>query len=411
MLSLHTSPLAPLGRTRDAGGMNVYVRQLSRELSRAGIQVDVFTRWVNSGDPPIEPLGEHARLIRIQAGPLTSLPTSALLPHTTEFAARVKNFARRTGRAYDLVHSHYWLSGVAGLTLAAAWDVPHVTMFHTLELLKSERLGGPSPLTPEGARRAEYEALIARSADAVTAATAHERDRLRRLYDLQASRVRVLPCGVDLRTFTPAGPAERAAARAGLGLGLAPVLLSVGRLDPIKGTDLLLESLARMRATATLVLVGGDPSGDPELERLRARAADLGLADRIRLPGAAPQEDLPRYYHAADALVVASRYESFGLVAVEALACGTPVVAANVGGLPSIVRDGENGVLVPARTSDAFAAALDTLLADMPLLERLRAAARPSVERFDWRRIGGRIRRLYQELTDEPTPMRACSCF
>jgi D-inositol-3-phosphate glycosyltransferase len=411
MISLHTSPLAPLGRTRDAGGMNVYVRQLSRELSRGGVQVDVFTRWVDPADPPIEPLGERARLIRIQAGPLTPLPTSALLPHSAEFADRIRHFARRTGGGYDLVHSHYWLSGVAGQTLADSWDVPHVTMFHTLELLKSERLGGPSPLTPEGARRAEYEALIARSADVVTAATAHERDRLRRLYDLPASRVRVLPCGVDLRTFAPAGAAKRAAARAGLDLGREPVLLSVGRLDPIKGVDLVLASLAQMRTPATLVLVGGDPSGDPELERLRTRAEELGVADRLRLPGAAPQDDLPRYYHAADALVVASRYESFGLVAVEALACGTPVVAANVGGLPSIVRDGENGVLVAPRTAEAFAAALDALLADMPRLERLRAAARPSVERFDWRRLGAQIRQLYQELADEPRPMRACSCF
>jgi D-inositol-3-phosphate glycosyltransferase len=189
------------------------------------------------------------------------------------------------------------------------------------------------------------------------------------------------------------------------------VLLAVGRLDPIKGVDLLLESVARMRTPATLVLVGGDPDGDPELDRLRARSGELGLAGRVRLPGAVAHERLADYYRAADALVIASRYESFGLVAVEALACGTPVVAAKVGGVPSVVRDGENGLLVPWRCPAAFAEQLDALLADGPRLRRLRARARPSVEGFDWRRIGDRVRALYRDLTVEDRCALACSCL
>jgi D-inositol-3-phosphate glycosyltransferase len=411
MLSLHTSPLARLGRTRDAGGMNVYVRELSRELGRDGIVVDVFTRWTDPSDPPIEPLGERARLIRVQAGPVAPLPTSELLPYVDEFVWRVKRCAVRTNHPYDLVHSHYWLSGVAGLRLARAWNVPHVTMFHTIERLKGERVGVPVDVTPAGARRAEHEGLIAALADCVTVATAHEREQLQRLYGLPDARVQIIPCGVDLRVFTPGTPAQRRAARASLGFGAAPVLLAVGRLDPIKGADLLLDSVARMQTPARLVLIGGNPDGDPELDRLRARATELGLADRVWLPGAVPQSDLPRYYRAADALVVASRYESFGLAAVEALACGTPVVAAKVGGLPSIVRDGENGVLVPWRCSAAFAEQLDALLADPARLRRLRAAARPSVERFDWRRVGDAVRALYQTLTEEHRCAEACSCF
>ena len=409
MLSLHTSPLARLGRTRDAGGMNVYVRELSRELGRGGIFVDVFTRWTDPSDSPVEPLSDHVRLIRVQAGPIAPLPTSELLPYVDEFACRVMRFAERNSHPYDLIHSHYWLSGVAGLKLAQVWDVPHVTMFHTVERLKGERLGAPADMTPAGARRADYEGLIAATADCVTVATTHEREQLQRLCGLPTSRVEVIPCGVDLQAFTPGAPAQRREARAALGLESEAVLLTVGRLDPIKGADLLLESVALMRTPATLILVGGNPDGDPELERLRARAAELGLADRVRLPGAVPQTDLPRYYRAADALVVASRYESFGLVALEALACGTPVVAAKVGGLPSIVRDGENGVLVPWRCPPAFAEQLDALLGDAPRLRHLRAAARSSVERFDWHRVGDQVRGLYQTLTDERR-CAACSC-
>lgn len=411
MLSLHTSPLARLGRTRDAGGMNVYVRELSRELGRSGILVDVFTRWTDPNDPLIEPLGERARLVRIQAGPVAPLPTSELSPYVDEFVRRVKRFARRNGHPYDLIHSHYWLSGAAGLMLAREWDVPHVTMFHTVERLKGERQGAPIELTPLGARRAEHEGLIAATADCVTVATAHERDQLRRLYGLASCQMEVIPCGVDLRVFTPGTLARRAEARAALGLVGGPVVLAVGRLDPIKGTDLLLEAVARMRTQATLVLVGGNPDGDPELERLRTQANALGLGDRVRLPGAVAQGELPRYYRAADALVVASRYESFGLVAVEALACGTPVVASKVGGLPSIVRDGVNGVLVPWRHAQAFAEHLDALLGDPARLRRLRAAARPSVEQYDWRRIGDQVRGLYQELTAASRETEACSCF
>jgi D-inositol-3-phosphate glycosyltransferase len=411
MLSLHTSPLARLGRTRDAGGMNVYVRELSRELGRGGILVDVFTRWTDPTEPPIEPLGDHVRLIRVQAGPIAPLPTGELLPYVDEFVRRVRRFAERTGHPYNLVHSHYWLSGAAGLQLARVWDVPHVTMFHTVERLKGERLGVPADMTPAGARRAEYEGLIAATADCVTVATAHEREQLRRLYGLSDARLEVIPCGVDLRAFTPGTPAQRRAAREALGIGAGPLLLAIGRLDPIKGVDLLLDSVALMHTPATLMVIGGNPDGDAELDRLRVRAADLGLADRVRLPGAITQSELPRYYRAAEALVVASRYESFGLVAVEALACGTPVVAAKVGGLTSIVRDGENGVLVPWRCPEAFAEQLDALLTDLPRLRRLRAAARPSVERFDWHRIGDHMRRLYRDLSEEQQWAEACCCF
>src|SRR5579884_2390081 len=367
MLSLHTSPLARLGRTRDAGGMNVYVRELARELGRSGLQVDVFTRRSDPSLPPIQPISERARLITIPAGPEINLPPTELYPYVEDFARRVARFAERSGGGYDVVHSHYWLSAVAGMSLARTWDAPHVAMFHTVERLKEQQHGTPSAPTPSAATRIEMEGRIAASVDRVIVSTEHEREQLRRLYGLPAQKLPIIPCGVDLRAFTPGTPAERAEARRALAPDGRPLLLFVGRLDPIKGIDLLLESVALSRSGARLLVVGGAAEGDPEVERLRARAAELGLAERVSFPGAAPQEDLPRYYRAADALVVTSRYESFGLVAVEALACGTPVVASQVGGLPTIIRDGENGLLVRWRCPGAFAERIDALLADLAL--------------------------------------------
>ncbi|MBF6591735.1 MAG: glycosyltransferase [Ktedonobacterales bacterium] len=410
MLSLHTSPLAELGRTRNAGGMNAYVQGLARELGRGGISVDIFTRRADAAAPPIQPLAEQVRLIHIPAGPAVTLPPDELSPYVADFTHRVARFAERSAYRYDLVHSHYWLSGVAGLSLAAAWDVPHITMYHTVERLKWQRQD-PDDMSDTARRRIEQERRIAQHADRLTVSTEQEAEQLRRLYGLPASQLRVIPCGVDLRRFTPGTCAQRAAARAALAPDGRPLLLFVGRLDPIKGIDLLLESVARMRTPARLVVIGGNPPGDAEVDRLRARARALGLGERVSFPGAVAPRDLPCYYRAADALAITSRYESFGLVAVEALACGTPVVAAHVGGLPTIVRHGENGMLVRRRCPDAFAEQFDALLEDSALRARLSSAARPSVMRFDWPRIGDRMRTVYQELTAEQRGVAACSCF
>ncbi|HEX9036499.1 MAG TPA: glycosyltransferase [Ktedonobacterales bacterium] len=424
MFSLHTSPIAQLGRTRDAGGMNVYIRELSRELGRGGMYVDIFTRRSHPDTPTIQSLSDRVRLITIAAGPCEPLPPSALHPYVAEFTRRVARFASEQDHPYDMVHSHYWLSAAAAAPLARAWDTPHVTMFHTVERLKAQQQGQPgeacaAPKDSASAIRIESEGRIAVSADRVIVSTEHEGEQLRRLYGLGPSHTSVIPCGVELCAFTPGGEEDRADARRALGFDMPdpvtgavePTLLFVGRLDPIKGIELLLESVALLKTRARLVVVGGDPAGDPEVERLRALAASLGIAHRVRFPGAVPQSILPRYYRAADALVVSSRYESFGLVAVEALACGLPVVASAVGGLPSIVREGENGLLVRWRSAQSFAERLDELLSDPALMSHLRKHARPSVARFDWRRIGDRVRDLYQELAVDETSAVACSCF
>lgn len=424
MLSYHTSPLARLGRTLDAGGMNVYIRGLAGELGRSGIDVDVFTRQSHPDQPTIQQLDRRVRLITLPAGPAELLPPTKLFPYVDEFACRVAHFAEHDdrcishehgheqGHGYDLVHSHYWLSAVAGAQLAARWDAPHVTMFHTVELLKRQQYGAATATTPASIIRIEHEARLAREADRIIVSTEHEREQLRTLYNLAPQRLSIIPCGVDLRAFTPGTAAEREAARAALAPDGSPLLLFVGRLDPIKGLDLLLESLALLRSPARLIVVGGSPEGDPEIARLRTLAATLGIGDRVSFPGAVAQDALVTYYRAADALAVTSRYESFGLAAVEALACGTPVVASQAGGLPSIVREGENGLLVRWRSSQAFAERLDELLGGAELRARLAANARPSVERLDWRSIGKDVRLMYSQLLlAQRQPVAACSCF
>jgi D-inositol-3-phosphate glycosyltransferase len=410
MISLHTSPLAPLGRTRDAGGMNVYIRELARELGRSGVEIDIFTRRIDCDTPTIQCPAYGVRLISLPAGPATLLPPSELHPYVAEFSCRLSRFAEREVRSYNLIHSHYWLSAAAALPLARSWNVPHVTMFHTVERLKSQQYGAPASNSLASQVRIETERRIAATVERISVSTEHEGEQLRRLYGLAPNLFQVIPCGVDLDAFTPGTPAQREMARQRLASDGRPMLLFVGRLDAIKDLDLLLASVARMRTDAVLHIVGGDPDGDPELDRLRALASDLGIAERVRFPGAVAQRDLPDYYRAADALVVTSRYESFGLAAVEALASGLPVVAAQVGGLPSIITHGENGLLVRWRCPEAFAEQFDLLLEDTALRERLSATARPSVERFSWERIGDEVRALYQELTTDAHRALACSC-
>jgi D-inositol-3-phosphate glycosyltransferase len=287
-----------------------------------------------------------------------------------------------------------------------------MTMFHTVERLKSQQYGSTSSSDEAAAIRIEHEGRIASAVDRITVSTEGEGEQLRRLYGLSPNHFAVIPCGVDLSLFAPATAASRLVARRALSLDDGqPTLLSVGRLDPIKGLDMLLESLALMTTQARLIIVGGNPDGDPELDRLRQRAADLGVAHRVRFPGAVPQRDLRSYYHAADAVVVSSRYESFGLVAVEALASGTPVVASAAGGLTSIVQDGANGLLVHRRDPHTYAERLDALLSNRVLRSQLAANARLSVERFGWHRIGDDVRALYQQLTSDARCVAACSCF
>lgn len=390
-ISAHTSPLAPLGG-RETGGMNVYVLELSRELAGLGYEVDIFTR--RDGDlPRVEQVSAGLRLIRLDAGPAEPIEKEEGARYIAEFARELCTFARGATAPYALLHSHYWQSGRAGLFAARELGIPHAVMFHTLGEVKNRaRVSEREPRD-----RIRHERMVVRRADAVVTASDHERGLLERYYAADPARMRTIPCGVDLELFHPR---DRAASRAALGLPAdAPVVLWVGRLERLKGVDILLSAAAQLgRPDLTLLLVGGDDRAAPLRAELEAQAAAEGISAQIRFTGAVPHAELPRYYSAADVCVVPSYYESFGLVAVEAMACGTPVIASRVGGLASTVTDGVNGYLIPWRCPEPFAEKLAVLLGNPELRANFSRAARRSVERYRWRSVALSVSRLYDEL-------------
>ena len=386
-ISAHTSPLAPLGG-RETGGMNVYVLELSQELARLGHEVDIFTR-LDGELPAVQELAPNLRLIRLGAGPGEPIEKEAIVDHLPEFAHNLRRFARAAG-GYDLVHSHYWQSGWAGGILARDLHVPHAVMFHTLGEVKNRaRISEQEPVL-----RIRHERGVVRQADAIVTASDHERGLLERHYGADPAKVHTIPCGVDLDLFRPL---DRAASRAALGLDASsPVVVWVGRLEKLKGVDVLISAAAQLdRRDFTLLIVGGDDRASALRAELEQQAREFEIEANVRFEGAVPHDSLPLYYSAADVCVVPSYYESFGLVAVEAMACGTPVVASRVGGLISTVTDGVTGYLIPWRCPEPFAEKIEILLANPELRANFAAAAQRSVERFRWSRIGGEMAAFY----------------
>ncbi|HEY0755455.1 MAG TPA: glycosyltransferase [Ktedonobacteraceae bacterium] len=400
MLSVHTSPLALPGSAKDAGGMNVYICELALELGRSGIAVDIFTRRTQANQPEIVVLGPRVRVIHIEAGPAVPVSKHNLYPYLSAFTRHIEEFSKREQRSYDLLHSHYWLSGVAAQRLARRWHIPHVTMFHTLAHLK--QLANPNEAEPT--LRLEMEQQLIQHADRIIAATQDERSQIIHHCGAIPERVEVIPCGVDLSRFVAY---ERQQARKRLNWQAEqPVLLFVGRLDPFKGPDMLLKVASLMQTQAQVVVVGGNAAGDPEIEQLRQLARELGIQQRVRFLGALPQEELPLIYSAVDVTVMPSYHESFGMVAVESLACGTPVVATRAGGLLTVIRHGETGYLVP-RAPDLFAACLDGLLNDPATLQAMGAAARPSILRYSWQSVASLMSTIYEDALYESATRHA----
>jgi len=389
-VSAHTSPLAPLGG-RETGGMNVYVLELSRELAALGYEVDMITRL--DGDVPlVQQVERNLRIVRIPAGPAAPIEKEAIAGYLGAFADELQRFTAREGRGYDIVHSHYWQSGRPGGVLARRLRVPHAVMFHTLGEVKNRaRISEEEPKD-----RIRAERGIARRADAIVTASPHERQLLEMYYGADPARMRTIPCGVDLNLFQPL---NREDCRAKLGLAPdAPVLLWVGRLEKLKGVDILISALAELEEPGvTLLIVGGDDRASALRAELQRQAEEAGVAASVRFEGPVAHDRLPIYYSAADICVVPSYYESFGLVAVEAMACGTPVVASRVGGLVSTVVEGVTGYLIPWRCPEPFAEKLEVLLHNPELRANFSRAARASVERFRWRNIALQVAGMYDE--------------
>lgn len=399
VMSTHTSPLARAGTTK-AGGMNVYVADLSRQLAELGWEVDIFTRRDRLEGPQLEELAPGARLFHVDAGPPIGLPPIEVAAHVSEFTAGVERIAARQ-EPYDLIHSHYWVAGLSGIELSRRWQIPHAVMFHTLGAVKEVFQQSEPPFRIAGERR------VVACADAIIGATSHERAFLIGQYQADASRVQVVPCGIDLGTFHPSGVQEsrRCVARAlpQLGLDEGPGILFVGRLEQAKGADLLVRALPQIASQpcAALWIVGGDQRDDRERARLRSLAAECGVEHRVKFVNAVDRRLLPHLYRAAAVCAVPSAYESFGLVAVEAMASGTPVAATRVGGLASTITHGKTGLLVGNREPAGFAAALDQLLVDEALRRRMGAAAAAEMAVFSWRSVARSILGVYEDLLRE----------
>lgn len=394
ILSFHTSPLAQPG-LGDGGGMNVYVRSLAGALARAGVACDVYTRAESPEAPPTVDLEAGVRVHHVVAGPAEPVAKEDLPELTEAFADAIAFDLLRSDQRPSLLHANYWLSGVAGHALKHEMDLPLVSTFHTLARVKAEAEAGTVPEL-----RASAEAEIVRCSDLILASTPGESDQLAGLYDAEPGRVEVVPPGVDHRTFS-AGDGEQA--KTNLGLSGRRVLLFAGRVQPLKGLDLAVRTLAQLADPDTILLIVGGPSGPDgpdELERIRDLVEDLGVGAQVRFVRPQPHVRLAEYYRAADVCLVPSRSESFGLVALEAAACGTPVVASAVGGLRSLVDDGVTGFLVDARDPAAFAAPVATLLADADRAATMSAAAESRSMRYSWDMTAVRLRRLYADLAD-----------
>ncbi len=372
----------------------MYIRELSRQMGRRAHTMDVFTRRTDPDSPQVAVIDERTRVVQIDAGPPWA-DKKAVRRYLPQFAQGVLDFQGMSGINYDLVHSHYWLSGHVGQVLKTEWQVPHAVMFHTLAEAKNRHHMNER----EPAYRVEGERIVAGEADRIICASDGEKEMLVQTYGATPSRVNVVPCGVDTLRFRPM---KKGRVRCKLGMPEdEPVVLYVGRIEPLKGIDVLIRAAAQTDSRFRLLIVGGDGKDAARKEELTGLASDVGVAERLTFLDAVPHRDLPLYYNAADVCVVPSYYESFGLVAVEAMACGTPVIASRVGGLKETVLDGRTGYLVPWRCPEPFAERLELLLSNEALRRSMGREARLAAERFRWSEVAARVEDVYHDLVSQ----------
>ena len=405
MICVHNSPLAPLGG-RDTGGMNVYVRELSWELGKRGLQVDIFTRLQDATTPRVIALSPEVRVIHLKAGPSAPYDKNILWWHLPEFVARLRRFAREEEIRYEILHSHYWLSGWVAWRLKRVWESPVVQRFHTLGYLKNRVARGGAEKEPS--LRILWEKALLRVINRVVVATPGEREEMISFQGIAPEKVEVVPCGVDTDRFYPIPSRE---ARGYLGLSNIPLVLFAGRIDPIKGIDTLIKAIGiltqeppfKKKGGLRLLVIGGNPENkeeNRELKAMKGLSADLGLSDKVVFMPAQTQERLTYFYSAADVLALPSRYESFGMVALEAMACGTPVIASHVGGLPYNVPE-EAGFLVPEGEEYLLAEKIGWVLREGELRSRLGRGGVKWAQGFCWSKVADQVLSLYgRVLTD-----------
>ena len=403
VLSMHTSPLAALGG-RETGGMNVYILETTKKLTELGVMVDIFIRRDNSSSPDIEFINEKARLIRISAGPESRVEKESMSKFTSDFSRGINIWTKTNQKTYDVVHSHYWLSALAGVELARNWQIPHVAMFHTLakiKLLHGISLG-------ESSDRLDKEKEVVGHIDKIVIASDHEKQLLDEIYAVPMEKVITIPPGVDLERFTPGQVCD---ARDNLNLPRSSLIfLAGGRMEPLKALDNLIDALSTLPESADyqLLLFGGNdhPASIAERKRLVSVAESANIRGKIKFLGPLDHDILPEYYRAADLVVVPSLYESFGMVALEAMASGRPVIASKVGGLAGMFSSkstkfaDQTGILVPPDDVEQLSIAISNLVQNVERMRGMGNAARIHALGFSWGERSQLLNKLYREMSE-----------
>jgi D-inositol-3-phosphate glycosyltransferase len=392
MLSIHSCPMNIPGG-KDTGGMNVYIRELARELAERGHTIDIYTMAHQPQHGPPMNLGQTVRLIHLKTGVDEEVPKLAIYDYIQGLTCSAEDFRKYNQMEYDLIHSHYWLSGLIGQRLQASWHAPHAVMFHTLGAVKNSiGIGEDEPEL-----RIESEQEVVDSCDRIIASTAKERQDLMKHYGASPDKIAIIPCGVNLDLFKPI---DKEIARKELGLDHQKVVLFVGRIEPLKGLEQLLGALNHIESEKPplLMIVGGDEYSQGRVQTLQRIAKELHIGDRVVFVGSVAQERLPLFYSAADICAIPSYYESFGMVALESLACGTPIVATNVGNMRCIVRQSEMGRLAKDNSSHNLASKISELLYRQEDKKKHVKTRRDRTTEFSWTNIADRILQEYDRL-------------
>jgi D-inositol-3-phosphate glycosyltransferase len=379
---------------RDTGGMNVYIRELAPALAKIGFKVDIYTRAHDLRDAQVDVLQDGTRLIHIKAGPVEDMGKLTQYDHLGEFVENLETFCIEDGAKYDVIHSHYWLSGEVGDRLKSRWDVPHATMFHTLGAAKNSLPIG----NKESELRLETEKRLANSTDSIIVATKREKNDMVKHYGFIGDRISIIPCGVNLQLFSPV---DKTKARQELNLDVdGKYVLYVGRIEQLKGIDKLICALSYLPLEVKLLIIGGDRYSHEQETSLKKLAWLHGLSKRVYFIGSVPQPLLTAYYSAADVTVNPSYYETFNLVSLETMACGTPLVSTQVGVATEVIENGKNGYLVESNSPLELARGLEAVIKNSLSPDIL--AIRRSVDKFDWHIIAGFVAKEYKSLTRQP---------
>jgi len=399
-ISEHASPLACLGGV-DTGGQNVYVAELAKHLAKSNYDIDIFTRWEDPDQPRVVYWQPHIRVIHIKAGPIGILAKEELLPHIPEFRENMLSFIRQQDMNYSLIHANFFMSALVASDLKLLLNIPFVVTFHALGHVRKQHQGSQDKFPEE---RLAIEELIMKQADLIIGECPQDREDLINLYNANPNKIALVPCGFSSEEFFPI---EKDLARKKVNLDPAEkIILQLGRMVPRKGVDNVIRSLSKLKNTgsaARLVIVGGEVDDfnlpNPELDRLKSIATEEGVLDQITFTGRKKREDLKYYYNAADIFITTPWYEPFGITPLEAMACGTPVIGSNVGGIKYTVLDGETGFLVPPNNPYALAHKIHELLYNPALLKSMKKNAIQRVNsQFTWNQVANQVSIIYERI-------------